>query len=396
MKDIANNLGSECSVDEIVRSYAIDSRKVTPGCLFFALQGEAVDGHDYLEEAFKRGAVAAVVSQDVNYKQIIKVPCVKTALQALAKQVSSEKEIPIIGITGSVGKTSTKMLIAQCLENQFKVYHSPLSYNSQLTLPLSVLNCPSDVDFCILEYGMSKPGQIARLVEIAPPDYGVITPISLCHAASFADVKAIGQEKGSLLKSPCIKQSFVHAKSFSFIEALCPVIVYGQVADGPFDAPHLNENYQAAVAVSEYFGVSEKPKTFSLPGRRAEVLQKGDITFFNDSYNACLASFEAAFVACPKGKRQIGVIGSMLDLGKHSKACHKTLAERLDHEMDHVLCIGEECIALKDRLGSKAQYCMSIEELHERLIELVQPGDVVLVKGSNAHELWRLCDRYPS
>ena len=392
--DIAKALGSTCSVDGNVESYAIDSRLVTKGALFFALPGDQVDGHDYVEDALQRGAVAVVVSQAVDCERAIRVPCVKAALQALAQWVCAEKEIPIIGVTGSVGKTTTKMLIAQCLATRYKVYQSPLSYNSQLTLPLSVLNCPSDVDFCVLEYAMSEPGQMARLVEIAPPDYGVITPIGLCHAEGFADVEAIGREKGMLLRSPCMKQAFVHAKACSLIDTLRPVIVYGQDQTGPFAMPHLNENYQAAVAVAGYFGVGNVPTQFNLPKRRAEIVEKQGVTFFNDSYNACPKSFEAAFDACPKGKRQIGVIGSMLELGAHSKECHEKLAALADKALDHVLCVGEECDVICDRLGDKAQLCQSAEEAGALLHTLLQPGDVVLIKGSNSHALWRVCDRF--
>ena len=394
-KYVANALGLEFKRDRPISMYAIDSRLIEPEGLFFAIKGEHFDGHDFVQEAKAKGAIAVVVSQsaDIEGIEVFQVPDVAKALQTLAKKVYSEKKCPVIGVTGSVGKTMTKEFIAQSLDGALKVYKSPASFNSQLTLPISVLNCPETAEICVLEYAMSEKGQIAKLVAIAPPDIGVITPIGLSHAENFANVEEIAQEKSCLFKSENMVQGFVHAKSWDLVKNVgdFPKEKYGERPDGPFDESHLNENYDAAKRVGCYLGISSL-KIPQRPAKRFEVIEKSGITYVNDSYNASLISFEAALSNLPKGKRKVGVIGSIKELGVHSKMCHQKLSSMADQALDEIFCIGEECQIICDLLGNKAKLYGSFEALKKALEANVQQGDVVLIKGSNSHQLWRLVE----
>ncbi|MCB1108717.1 MAG: hypothetical protein KDK44_03595, partial [Chlamydiia bacterium] len=372
---------------------SIDSRQVEPGGIFFFIEGERVDGHAYVSEARKRGALAVVVSKDIDVEgiEIFRVHDVRAALQGLAQWVYRQKKCTVIGVTGSVGKTSTKECIAQGLKGALSVGYSPGNYNSQLTLPLAVLLCPEEADVCVLEYAMSEKGQIKRLVEIAPPDIGVITPISYAHAENFESLEEIASEKLQLFKSPRMVQGFVHYRSWEWAKdvGFFPKYRYGEGAKGPFASAALNENYAAAGAIAGYLGVGDLAAISSLP-KRFEVIEHGGITFINDSYNASVLSFIAAMKNLPKGKRTIGVLGSMGELGRFSLDCHQEVANQAEGIFDEVLFLGDDWMPVLKENGTLYP---SFDKLKSAFLETILPGDVVLIKGSNYHQLWRLLEQ---
>ncbi len=391
-KDVANCLGLECSNDGKIESFAIDSRLVEPGGLFFALKGEKVDGHDFTSQAVEKGAIGVVVSKPINIKGVVVfvVPDVRAALQDLAQWVFSQKKCQVIGVTGSVGKTTTKECIAQGLNGSMRVGQSLASYNSQATLPISVLNCPEDCDVCVLEYAMSEKGQMRRLVEIAPPDIGVMTPIDYVHAENFNSLDEIACEKAELFKSPNMRCGFVHYKAWDFLAKVgnFPKEKYGENAKGPFASSALNENYAALEAIARHLGVKKLNPVCSMP-KRFEVVEKSGVLFVNDSYNANVMSFKAAMANLPKGKRLIGVLGSMGELGQFSRSCHDDVAKMADALFDEVFYIGDDW---KDVIKECKTLYPSFAKLQKAFEKLLLPGDVVLIKGSNFHKLWRLLD----
>ena len=391
-QNVANCLGLACNDQRVIESYAIDSRLVQPGGLFFAIQGEKVDGHDFAAQAVENGAVGIVTSKSIDIKgvAVFMVPDVRQALQDLARFVYRQKKCRVIGVTGSLGKTSTKECISQGLRGAMNVGQSPASYNSQLTLPIAILNCPEDADVCVLEYAMSEKGQLKRLVEIAPPDIGVMTPIDYVHAENFDSLAEIANEKAELFRSPVMQQGFVHYKSWDFMADVgsFPKLRYGKDATGPFSSKALNENYSALEAVANYLGVNQlSPVT--MPPKRFELVEKAGVTFVNDSYNANVMSFKAAMENLPKGKRLVGVLGSMGELGQFSKTCHDEVAKIAEDLFDELLYLGDDW---KDVIKPQRLLFPSFDTLQTALAKMLKPGDVVLIKGSNYHKLWRLLD----
>ena len=207
LSQLASILGIKISEDALVKGFCIDSRNLNPGELFFALPGNKVDGHSFIPEVVAKGA-SAVIAHDsfCSLKQsipIIGVPDVLLALRNLAQKIVAQRRAKVIGITGTLGKTTAKEFLKQLLSCCYKVFASPASYNSQITLPLSVLFAEGDEDFLILEMGMTHPGNIAHLTDIVAPDIAVITTIGIQHACNFPDgIEGIGKEKASIfLKS---------------------------------------------------------------------------------------------------------------------------------------------------------------------------------------------------
>ena len=386
-KDIANILGLRGLE---VSSYTIDSRLCQPGGCFFALPGRQTDGTQFLSEVAGLGGVAAIVPKSYQGPdfglRICRVADVKLMMRQVAALVYSKRRTCVIGVTGSVGKTTIKEFTATVLGG---VYRSPGSYNSQLTLPLCVLNCPEDAKLAVLEYGMSRKGEMQKLVDLAPPNIGIVGPIAYSHAESFDSLNEIAQEKLKLVQDVRLKvvHSSTGADGLIYDRESMPFRL-------PFDAPHLVENAKAAVCVARFLGLCDDQiqaglDKIQIVERRGTITEYEGVTYYNDSYNANVTSFKAALAACPKKKRQIAVVGSMGELGKFSQSCHRQLGDMLK-EIDEVLCIGKECQLICEMLGAKAKYFDEFDALKLKLQSMVQEGDVVLIKGSNVHQLWRL------
>src|ERR1700722_5387741 len=179
----AETLETPCASNKIIREAEIDSRKVQEGQLFFALKGKKFDGHLFLKDVAGRGAAAAVVSSDYKGESyglpLLKVECPTAALQKLAKREREERKIRVIAVTGSVGKTTTKEFLADLLKVKFRTAKTPGNSNSQVGIPLSILNSHGDEELFVMEMGMSEPNEIERLVEIAPPYLALITRVGL-------------------------------------------------------------------------------------------------------------------------------------------------------------------------------------------------------------------------
>ena len=382
-------------------SYAIDSRLVEPGGCFFAIKGEKTDGHAYLRQVADREGVAAVVEKgytgDDFGLDLIRVEDVTSFLQDAARQRFRLFDFEVIGVTGSLGKTTLKEFIAGVLGEKLKVFKSPASYNSQMTLPLCVLNCPRTCDVAVFEYAMSDKGQIQKLIDIAPPTIGVMGPIDFVHAENFLSLQEIAFEKSRLFTSSQMKRGFVHKNAWDLVRCIGDFEkqVFGDLKLEHLH-DHLAENADCAIKIAQYFGLSEEEITRGVlklrpVQNRGEIVKREGAIYYNDSYNANVTSFRAAFAAVPKPQsgKLIAVIGSMGELGDFSKSCHEKVGE-MAKACDHVLCLGDPCTVICEMLGSKAHLCENFETLQDRLKTLVQPGDSVLIKGSNVHRLWRL------
>ncbi len=416
-----------------IQGFAIDSRLVKPGDLFFALPGKRVDGQQFLQEVASRGGRAAFVSENYrgdNYGlALIRTPDVLESLQTLAREVLRSRATQVVAITGSLGKTTTKEFASTLLKMRYQMAASPLSYNSQATLPLSILQSEEEEEVLVLEMGMSEPGNIEKLVAIAPPDIAVITTIAIQHANTFSDgLAGIAREKAAIFSHPKTRLGILHRDSHYFEEAAhtgkCPKQTFSmQIKESDYfleafeDRVHISlknktlieipfslpirvhyQNFLASIAIARaldvpWEAICEASLHLKLPPMRFEKLEKQGIVFINDAFNANPDSMKAALESLPRpkeGGKTIAVLGEMNALGMYSESGHATVAECALQSVDMLFCIGQRCEAMLriwKREKRPAELCETKEELERKLKEVVRAGDVVLVKGARAFAL---------
>jgi UDP-N-acetylmuramoyl-tripeptide--D-alanyl-D-alanine ligase len=437
---IAIWLDAESKVSGTVRGFKQDSKEVLPGDLFFALQGQKVDGHAYLEEVALKGAIGAVVSKEYRGEEcglcLLRVENVLKSLHQLARIVHALRKVRVIGVTGSVGKTTTKEFIATLLEEKFRVDKTPGNANSQVGVPLSILNSKGDKEVFVMEMGMSLPHEIEQLVAIAPPEVAIITKVALAHAAFFPDgLEGIAAAKAEILSHPCTRLAILNAQVAQFSSAKagsCLKMTYGTEEVGtdcdfvlcregsnfyvienkertpfftlPFSASHLCEDFIGAAAVarglgmqwSEIIAQAQKLKVYK---NRFERVEREGIVFINDSYNANATSVRAALANLPlpcDGKKTIAVLGAMKELGEHTEKCHRDIAMAALKNVDYLLCLGEECIPMVSifkEAKKPVEHFQELSALKCRVFEIAEQGDVVLLKGSNSKKLWLILEK---
>lgn len=440
LRQIAAWLGTPVQRDGLIRLFQHDSRLVQPGDLFCALKGEKVDSHFFLKEVAEQGALAAVVSttyQGEDYGlQLLAVDDVIEALHQMAKGAFRLRKTRVVGVTGSVGKTTTKEFIATLLEGQFSVAKTPGNANSKVGLPLSILNSLGTEEVFVEEMGMSSFHDIERLIAIAPPEIALVTKIALAHAAFFSEgLEGIARAKAEILSHPQTKLGVINAQAIRFSSmqqtGTCDRISYGlkeefpeadyvletvgteyQIVEMgqrsplftlPFQATHLCENFLGAAAICRKMGMSwdqitaqaQKLKVYK---NRFERLEVKGIIFLNDSYNANATSMKAALRNLPTpspGGRRIAVLGSMRELGDFCETSHREVAEAAVEVVDHLICLGQECKPIVEYFNQRkkpVEWMESLAQVRSRVFDLAQPGDVVLLKGSNSHQLWKVLD----
>jgi UDP-N-acetylmuramoyl-tripeptide--D-alanyl-D-alanine ligase len=435
---IAQRIGCQVDIKEKITGIEADSRKIEPGNLFVALKGERVDGHSFLGQAVARGAVAALVSKGYQGASfglpLLFVEDGVSVLQELAREALIERGGRIIAVTGSVGKTTTKEFIATLLGGRFRVVKSLGNQNSQVGLPLTLLNSEERADIFVLEMGMTGLHHIEKLVQMAPPDMAVVTRIGLAHAQFFENgMEEIPRAKAEILSHQKTKRAVIHGETASLepfkASPLIEKILFGWdqpafdyslrresgelfvaergVLKGPlyplFQESHLLEDLSAALAVARSFGMEWQEIGERIPllkpfERRFERIEREGVLFINDSYNASPESMRAALANLPQpssGKKCIAVFGEMGELGKYSESAHRSIAECALPLVDHLLCCGRGTLPMVEiftQKGRPAEFFEELTLLGRRLKEIASAGDIVLLKGSRSNGLWRLLD----
>ncbi len=431
-------LQSECGIS--VKQICTDSRLVKEGDVFFALPGDRVDGHTFLQDVAAKHAAAAVVHasyQGPNYGlSLIKSIDVLDSLQNLAKSVIDERKSRIVAITGSVGKTTTKDFITTLLRQKFKTACNPGTSNSQVGLPLTILNHTSpDAEIVVLEMGMTHPGNIKKLLAIAPPEISLITTVQLVHAVNFNSIDEIASAKAEILThstthlgiipldipnfnaiakvGKCSKQTFStqDSKADYYLQTVGETISIIHKNErhelGQLNVPgtHYRLNFLAATAVARSFDVSweqirQAMPLLTLPALRMQFVNKNGIQFVNDSYNAAEISLKAALKSLPSPKAggcKIGVIGEMFELGKFSEGCHRAVGECALEHVDRLLCMGKGCQPIYDMwkgANRSVELYFNRQDVIDALRKAAKPGDVVLLKGSRGNELWKVLEEF--
>ncbi|MBI2678355.1 MAG: UDP-N-acetylmuramoyl-tripeptide--D-alanyl-D-alanine ligase [Candidatus Koribacter versatilis] len=435
-------------VHALATGYSIDSRTIKPGDLFFAIKGENFDGHDFVDAALAAGAVAAVVRasgppHDPDLGRVIVVPDTLVALQRLALAVRKLWGKPLVGVTGSAGKTTTKEAIAHVLAERFRVLKSEGNLNNHYGLPLQLLRLEPEHEIAVIEMGMNHLGEIAALCKIAEPNVGVVTNVAPVHLGFFESVREIAQAKYELVQSLPHGGTAVlnaddeyvsqfgrdfHGKVVLFgIKKQADVCAANVVERGeqgsrfdlvvegvrePVQLPLLgrhniyNALAAAAVAAQKHMTPSEIAGAFATikpAEKRGQVLHVAGATVINDCYNSNPKALEAMMdaLASLPAKRHIVVAGEMLELGTSADALHYdcgalAAAKRFD------MLIGVRGAAKKIVEGAhaggliSAEYVETPEAAGEWLASTVRAGDAVLLKASRGVRLERALEKWQS
>ncbi len=429
-----------------------DSRTVAEGELFIALKGTHFDGHQYALEALQKNAGGVVIEEDkvrdirwngFRPRAVIAVKDTLFALGELARERRRKYGTPVVALTGSNGKTTTKDMISTCLETTFPILKTKGNLNNLIGLPLTLFDLTEKERVVVLEMGMNVPGEIRRLTEIAEPDVGLITNIEKVHLEGIGSLERIKQEKGELFRRmrkdgtvlvnqddprvidlasefPGQKITFgiehpadVMAKEIQLrgAEGTSFTLIVEEEAIEiklPLLGKHFVPNALSAVAIASLFGVElEKSKEalerFQPSPMRMEIVHlKGGETLINDAYNANPKSMELALqiLAEMKGKgRAIAVLGDMLEMGDFSVEAHQQIGERVGElSIDFLLALGDEApvlveSAIRHGLASeRARVVESHSEAVSMLKEVIVRGDWILVKGSRRMRMEKIVE----
>ena len=373
-------------------TYTFDSRAVRPGMGFVALKGEKADGHAFIPMALANGAAEIVDGLE--------------ALQAKALAYRRTLKAKVIGVTGSAGKTTTKELLKAFLSRIGRTSATEGNFNNHIGLPLTILNCPADADFLVVEMGTNHPGEIAALCAIAEPDAGLITNVGTAHLEFFGTQDGIAAEKGVLgatardffvigannvrldaLKRMCRGEAVVADTSPAWLAS---------ALEGVLPGAHNVSNAAIAFAAAERYGVTREQAgaalaDFRLPGARWKRSERNGVTVIDDSYNANPDSMVAAleaFAKTPCAGRRVVVLGDMFELGARSEEFHRQVFDRVRAlGFDLVVGVGET----SSRMAPDRAY-PDVDALAAEWASVVRPGDCVFLKGSHGMRLSTLAE----
>jgi UDP-N-acetylmuramoyl-tripeptide--D-alanyl-D-alanine ligase len=421
--------GTLVGVNATVTGVACDSRKVERGALFVALRGRRTDGHNHVVGAVEKGAVAALVERNGTYGcPYILVRDTVEAIGQMARMHLLRHPTRVVAITGSMGKTSTKEMTAAALATRFSVFRSMGNLNTEIGLPISVLH-HTDEEVMVLEMAMRGPGQIAELARIAPADVAVITNIGESHLEVMGTRGAIAAAKGEILSGMKLGGTAVLNRDDDYYEYLAslaqgPIISFGYHADAdyriadvkpmegghylcrvvtgtesimlrtPWPGLHNVNNAVAALVTAGVMGVALKTAVAGIeecpatPGRLRVLQLAQGVTVIDDTYNASPAATLSALstlAEMPTLGRRIAVLGDMLELGTREQEAHEEVAAKAAEVCDMVITVGRLATRIADVCADKdipAHRFTDRAGVAKFLLHVLEPGDLVLIKGS--------------
>jgi UDP-N-acetylmuramoyl-tripeptide--D-alanyl-D-alanine ligase len=439
--------------DATITGVAIDTRKIEPGMLFFALPGEQVDGHKFVAQAFARGAAAAVVSHEAEgvTGPLMLVPDTVQALGDLAMHYRRQFSIPVVGITGSVGKTSTKEMTAAVLRTRYNTLASEKNYNTEIGVPLTLFRLDRTHEVAVIEMGMRGLGQIDRLAEIAEPTIGVITNIGISHMELLGSRENIALAKSELLVRLPVEGIAILPADDSFFDVLrlrvpagVRILTFGTVSNSsPGEARltvsgshvtldqgrishalvrtgkdrailklkaaggHHLHNALAALAVADVLGIAVDHAATALrdwegaEGRMMWRQTPDNIAILDDCYNASPESMIAALdtlAELPSQYRRIAILGDMKELGDLTATAHLQVASTLLHPSPDVIVtvgplskqIDDYLLKFQTEASPEMHHFNDTEAAAGAVKQIVRPGDLVLVKGSRAMQMEKI------
>ena len=408
-----------------------DSRKVTKDSIFFALKGENFNGNQFAAQALKDGAIYAVVDEEVEgpKERIVRVNNVLQTLQELAAFHRRQFDIPVIGITGSNGKTTTKELIAAVLGSTLNVHFTKGNFNNHIGVPLTLLSMPEGTEIAVVEMGANHIGEIATLCEIARPEYGLITNIGKAHLEGFGGFEGVKKAKSELYDFIRKTDGKIFISNDNHILTGLAVglnqVKYGSI-DGVFCKGDLTaqipfiqldvecgetqlkiessligaynfENILSAVCAGFYFEVpaseiSTAIETYHPDNNRSQIIETGKNTLILDAYNANPSSMNAALVNFFQGDYQnrVIVLGEMLELGEQSEAEHRQVIEQISNALiDQVFLVGD---GFKSFANNRMLWFDTVESMISWLKDHPITGKHFLIKGSRKNRLEKLVE----
>jgi UDP-N-acetylmuramoyl-tripeptide--D-alanyl-D-alanine ligase len=442
LEDVLQATGGRLSQGSAVLRYdgvSIDSRTLRAGELFFAIAGPRFDGHEFLAELAKKGAAGAVVHRDAEAPRgfpLVRVDDTTAALGRLARHTRLRAEIPVVAVTGSVGKTTTKDMTAALLAARGPVLKTEGNLNNQYGLPLTLLRLEDRHTAAVLELGMSAAGELRALSAIAAPDVAVITRVAPVHLEFFASLGAIADAKAEILEGlvqggaavlngddPLVaergrrhtgrvvwfgrdRRYDVSAENWRGSPAgmRFDLVVEGRKHDValPLHGEHFVTNFLAAAAAAWALGLTPEAladaATHLAPARhRGEVLRlQGGVTLIDDCYNSNPVAVEAALAALQlaKGARRVAVLGDMRELGASAEALHRAAGESAAAHADLVIGVGALARHLADAAAATRPtlHFEDADAAAAAIGDVVKPGDAVLVKGSRGVHLEKVVD----
>ena len=407
-----------------------DTRNLPAGCVFFALHGANFDGNKFAKQALEQGASLAVIDNPEYAlpEGTLLVPNTLLALQDLARAWRRELGLPIIGITGTNGKTTTKELLATVLSTKFHLHYTQGNLNNQIGVPLTLLQITRAHEMAIVEMGASHPGDIKELVDIAEPNYGLITNVGRAHLEGFGSFEGVQRTKqelydylvahngtifrnadnpylmrmheNALASSPMTNSEVsnspqgvpypIAASAASNIHSVA--YATGTMPSGTHLVGEYNaENVSAAICVGEYFGISreqalEAIRQYVPTNNRSQAMQTANNHLIVDAYNANPTSMQAAINAF---KGDTYILGAMRELGDYSHLEHQNIVNMLaERKADAVFLVGEEYM----QTTSPYPVYENVEHLHTHLEEHPLKGRNILLKGSRSTQMEKLLD----
>ncbi len=412
---------------------SIDSRRIARGDVFFAFKGERVNGERYVADAIAKGAACAVVSAEYDGAEnnVIVVPDVLKALQAAARAYRKLFDVRIVAITGSVGKTSTKDMLAAALKQRYNVLATEGNYNNEIGLPLMIFKLTEQCDIAVLEMGMNHYGELTTLSQIADHDIAVITNIGTAHIEFFGSKENIAKAKMEIAE--CLKAGdalvlngrdeilqrqsselyevhFVGRKGDALHAENVAVDMTGTsfdlVEEGvskrfklPLYGAHYIDNALLVICAAQLLGMDTEQiidglQTVKLAKMRFQFEAVAGTTFINDAYNASVDSIESSvstFCQLPF-KRHFAIIGDIFECGDYAAEVHREIGELLNrYPLDGVVFVGDDIAYAVDRYRGECRHCSKAEALqHMKYLA----GDGILVKASRGMALETLIDDY--
>lgn len=438
LREIANSCGGTLFGNEktVVTSIVTDSRQVKDGTMFAAIKGERVDGHKFISQCINAGAVCALVEDkpevECNY---ILVDSTLVALKKIAEYYRSLFSIPFIGITGSVGKTSTKEMISAVLSQKFSVHKTQGNFNNELGVPLTLFGLEESHEIAVIEMGISGFSEMTRLATMVKPDISVITNIGYCHLENLIDLDGVLKAKTEMLEFLSedgkmffcgddeklytvkehngIKTSFygfddrneykaeiINTDLFKGIE--CKLYLKGGVIECtvPSVESHMVANALCAAAIGESLGMTLEQiklgvESYKTVGSRSNVIRKSDITIIDDCYNANPTSVRASVSSLAKFEgRKVAVIGDMKELGANENELHFETGRFIyDLGIDKVIAVGELCKHLFDGANKNGYYFETVEQCIKHIGDIIEKGDTVLVKASHSMHFEKIVEK---
>ena len=389
--------------DAEAKGVSTDSRNIKPGNVFFAIKGDQFDGHDYVPKLV--GAAAAVVERTVSAScPVIEVANVRVALGAFAARYRKDFDLPVIAVGGSNGKTTTKEVLGTILEQKFPTLRSEASFNNDIGVPLTLLRLGKEHGGAVVEVGTNHPGELAPLVRMIQPKYGIITSIGREHLEFFGNVAGVAQEEGWLAELlPAEGKLFIGESEWTDLMARRTRAAV--VRSGPklefkthLLGRHQRLNVALAVAVARELGLSEAEIQKGLdrcrPAKmRLELWEANGIQVLDDSYNANADSMLAALETLhelPNRGRKIAVLGDMAELGEHTEAAHAEVGKRVaELGIDLLIAVGKHA-EITAKAAHKAEQFPDVESAGVAMPGLVRPGDLILLKASRSMRIERI------